>query len=288
MNVLIQSFILTTFREKRMLQRLEWKWMRNLKLWTASATAVQAGYRGMIGRRYFRKVKERLATELARRRARALVLEKFAEADYDAALAAIAHLGELVTHELLVMQLKILYVKADLDGCITEAMKMLAHDERDSDARYVLATTYASRGKYKEAYDHLQILLTTGNPVDEAFNLHATVCMKIDPPDYEQALLDFNQLVLKHPEDMNHVSANVISIISIMMTMECVAAVSQSLCLQSAAGVGVGIGRPQLCAVLSAGARACAGHAVSVIPLSASHRIVMIKCVTTALGCSRA
>ena len=44
----------------RILQRLEWRWQKEYELWWRCSLAVQSGYRGMLGRRYFNSVKEKL------------------------------------------------------------------------------------------------------------------------------------------------------------------------------------------------------------------------------------
>ena len=65
----------TTGKEMRVLQRLEWRWERRIEKWTRAATIVKAGYRGMLGRRYFRSIREELEIGKEQRTAKAQAIE---------------------------------------------------------------------------------------------------------------------------------------------------------------------------------------------------------------------
>lgn len=106
----------TAGKEQRILQRLEWRWRRDLPLWTKCATTVKAGYRGMLGRRQFNKVKAALTLKLTQRRCRAAAVDAFYSGDTTTALEAIASVPQM-TRELYIIKFKILHIIAEYQQC---------------------------------------------------------------------------------------------------------------------------------------------------------------------------
>lgn len=109
--------LVTAGKEKRMLQRLEWKWSRHFDLWDRSSTIVKAGYRGMLGRRYFAKVKEKLQLKLAQRRCKDQTIDAYMSGDPELALRTIAEVPEM-TRDLYIIKFKILYTTGAYAECI--------------------------------------------------------------------------------------------------------------------------------------------------------------------------
>lgn len=118
----------STRAEQRVLQRLEWRWERSLVLWTKSATKVQAGYRGMKSRQYFRQIKHELYVAYEQRKGRALALEKHAEGLSDEAVRILVEVS-VQTVDLLVLRCRILYQLKRFHEC-------------DATARIVIGNTW--------------------------------------------------------------------------------------------------------------------------------------------------
>lgn len=116
--------LLTTGKEARILQRLEWKWQRDLERWTKAATTVKAGYRGMLGRRKFQAMKEDLVIKFEQRTCKANVLELMIDEQFEPALHEFEAVS-VMTIELYIMKLKIFYVKEDMKSCISESLRVL-------------------------------------------------------------------------------------------------------------------------------------------------------------------
>jgi hypothetical protein len=86
----------------RMINRLEFRIQRNYELWWKSALIVQSGYRGMLGRRYFVSIKDKLRREKQQRLTHIAVVTHFNNTEYDEALKSLSEC-EVLTSELQVM-----------------------------------------------------------------------------------------------------------------------------------------------------------------------------------------
>lgn len=147
-----------TGKQMRILQRLEWRWQKAFPLWLKCAVIVQAGYRGMIGRRYFRSVRNRLLQEKARRELKENVLSAFAEGRSEECLQLLtAPDAPELSNELRVIQGKIYYTMRDFDRCMEVARQIIAHDETNEDGYYLLACSHSVKKDYDEAYKHLKV-----------------------------------------------------------------------------------------------------------------------------------
>ena len=111
--------------EMRMKQRLEWKWKRNLAVWTKAATTVKAGYRGMLGRRYFKTVQEDLRLKLLQRRCKEQSTAAFYDNDVDTALKLIDAVPKM-NRELYLLQFKIYYKTDAYDMCKEKILAYLS------------------------------------------------------------------------------------------------------------------------------------------------------------------
>jgi hypothetical protein len=116
--------LVTAGKEKRVLQRLEWKWARNFELWDRSCTLVKAGYRGMLGRRYFAKVKEALQLQLAQRRCKEQTIDAYMNGEPQLALDTIETVPEM-TRDLYIIKFKILYTTKMHAECIRTTLLYL-------------------------------------------------------------------------------------------------------------------------------------------------------------------
>ena len=223
-------------QEMRMIQRLEWKWKRNLELWTRCATIVKAGYRGLLGRRYFKTVQEELKLKLLQRRCKDEAVEAFFKEEFEQALNIIDDVPKM-TMELFLLKFKILYIAELYTRCVVTINKFMGKNrcqavfvmrdfcifrlllsictiedhDCDNDVGYILALAYTMLKQYDSAFERLNMVLGLGiEPIlDEIYVLHAHLCFRLHSNTkslYSQAVSDYTYLIQQHPEDMNYVS----------------------------------------------------------------------------------
>lgn len=116
----------TLGREQRDLQRLEWKWSRNFDLWSKNATLIKAVYRGMLGRRYFNKVKAELQLKLAQRRCKEQAIEAYYIQNNSQLALDIIKNVPLMNRELYFIQFKIMYTFTKYKDCINDISNYLS------------------------------------------------------------------------------------------------------------------------------------------------------------------
>jgi hypothetical protein len=114
----------TTGREERKLRRLEWRWERRFVKWTKAATIVQAGYRGMVGRKYFKSIRYDLEMKKAQREAKIAAIEAFKAGDKEKTLKILSRV-EQMTGELYIVKAKVQYIMEQIDQCIVSAKAAL-------------------------------------------------------------------------------------------------------------------------------------------------------------------
>jgi tetratricopeptide (TPR) repeat protein len=78
-------------------------------------------------------------------------------------------------------------------------------DESNIDGHYLLACCYSIKQQYESAFKQLSILFSVNEKarIENVIRLNGFLCMKINPPQYDEAILSFDLLVSKYPEDMN-------------------------------------------------------------------------------------
>jgi len=201
--------LITAGKEKRVLQRLEWKWKRHFELWSRSCTLIKAGYRGMLGRREFAKVKEKLALQLAQRRCKEQAVDAYMNGEPQLALDTIEGVPEM-TRELFIIKFKILYTTGRHEDSIHSTQMYLQDTPDNQDANFILAASLTTQNEYQRAYDVLNrvLALGRGHILDEVYVLHAQLCIKLHSNTvslWPQAVNDYDYLIAQHPEDMNFV-----------------------------------------------------------------------------------
>lgn len=116
----------TLGKEQRDLQRLEWKWMKNFELWSSIATKIKALYRGMLGRRYFNKVKLDLQLKLAQRRCKEQSIEAYYIQNNSQLALNIISTVPLMNRELYLIKFKIMYTYEKYNETIDDILKYLS------------------------------------------------------------------------------------------------------------------------------------------------------------------
>ena len=192
----------TTGKAERVLRRLEWRWERRLQKWTRSATTVQAGYRGMIGRRYFKSIRNELEIKKAQREAKIAAVEAFKAGDKEKTIEILSTV-EQMTGELYIVKAKVLYTTEQFDESIECAKSALSTPAMEFDARFILANCYARKNEMLAAFDELSLLELAGDQRFDSRRLRAYVASRLDPPNYDESLLILDYLIDDYPEDMN-------------------------------------------------------------------------------------
>lgn len=195
----------TTGREERKLRRLEWRWQRRIVKWTKCATIVQAGYRGMVGRRYFKSIRHDLELKKLQREAKIAAIEAFKAGNKQKTLEILS-MVEKMTGELYIVQAKVLYTAELFDQCIESAKNALETPNMEPEARYILANCYIRKKEMDKAFDELNLLSLTGDQRLDARKLRAYIATRLEPPNYDESLLILDGLIDDFPEDMNLVS----------------------------------------------------------------------------------
>jgi tetratricopeptide (TPR) repeat protein len=186
----------------RQMQRLEWRWQKAYELWWKCALAVQAGYRGMLGRKYFNSIKQRLRDERQQRETYAACIELFRAGDKDGSLAALERCAVL-TAELQVIKGKIMYGTKRFDACKKTCKILMAQFPAVEDGYYMMACCLARERKYVETYDLLKVLMSSVEmPSANAYKLNGFVCTKLDRPPMYECCYALSSQYEQQPHDM--------------------------------------------------------------------------------------
>lgn len=102
------------------MRRLEWRWERRLAKWTNAATTVKAGYRGMIGRRYFKTIRGDLILKKNQREAKTQAIIFFKDGKYDLTIDALNNVAEM-SCELYLIRAKVYYIKNQYEDCYRDS-----------------------------------------------------------------------------------------------------------------------------------------------------------------------
>lgn len=108
----------TVGRRARDMQRLEWRWGRDISLWIKSASRVKAGWRGMKGRRYFKSIRDSLVIKREQREVRRNASSLYDNGDIYAAAELISQVKNL-TPELQFMKCQCYYQLQHYSKCIS-------------------------------------------------------------------------------------------------------------------------------------------------------------------------
>lgn len=88
-----------------------------------------------------------------------------------------------------------------------------AEDSRNNAGYYLLSSSLTQRERYEEAFKELKFAVATiEDPLEDIVRLKAYLCLKINPPNIVEARETFDDLVHKHPEDMNMVCVGMIQL----------------------------------------------------------------------------
>jgi len=202
--------LVTSGKEIRALQRLEWRWMRNYSKFLSATQLVQRVFRGWNGRKYFYSIKRDLEILREQREAQKRALELFEEGEFQLALEttkAVAHPSIRLQR----IKAKILYLLENFVESDIESRKLIEMDRCSDDGYFILASSLVKRGKLELAYQELKHALAILDIAGEnIIRLCGFLCMKLNPPKIEEAFENFNSLVQRFPEDMNAVSRTLI------------------------------------------------------------------------------
>jgi tetratricopeptide (TPR) repeat protein len=199
---LYRQKLATTGKAERALRRLEWRWERRLAKWIRSATTVQAGYRGMVGRRYFKSIRNELEIKRAQREAKIAAIEAFKNGDKEKTIEILS-MVEQMTGELYIVKAKVLYTTEQYDQCIESSLAALGTPTMEFDARFLLANCYIRKNQMLSAFDELNLLAIAGDQRFDSRRLRAFVATRLDPPNYDDSLLVLESLIDDYPEDLN-------------------------------------------------------------------------------------
>jgi tetratricopeptide (TPR) repeat protein len=213
----------TTNKDDRKLRRLEWRWQRRLAKWIKATTIVQAAYRGMVGRGYFKSIKRGLELKKIQREAKINAVTAFNSGDKEKTIEILSMVEEM-SGELYIVQAKVYYILEKLDMCILAAQNALSTSifsqqldvsliftklesaELELDSRFILATCYVKQNNYGAAFDELNLLSIAGDTRPDTLRLRAYVASLMSPPNYDEAILVMTVLINDYPEDLNLVS----------------------------------------------------------------------------------
>jgi tetratricopeptide (TPR) repeat protein len=192
----------TSGQHIRMLQRLEWRWQRAFEQWWKSALIVQAGYRGMVGRRYFHSIKDKLQRERKQRETYALTIQLFHEGDKEGCLEALGKCDVLTT-ELHIIKCKIMYQIKRFDACKKASRTLMQDFPSIEDGYYILCCCLARERKFPEVYDLMKEMMSSVDvPSVNAYKLHGMVCTKLAHPPMYECCYALNAQYETQPYDM--------------------------------------------------------------------------------------
>lgn len=187
----------------RILQRLEWRWQKAYELWLKCALAVQSGYRGMLGRRAFNGIKEKLIRDKNQREVKKLTKELFDAGDVEGAKQAL-NKCDVLSSDLYVIKIKINYLQGFFGVCKTSCRACIESYPKTEDGYYVLACCLAREKKYKEAYEIMNEMMSIVDvPSPHSYRLNGQLCAKLPMPPLYEATFSANSAYEAQPEDMD-------------------------------------------------------------------------------------
>lgn len=192
----------TTGKEMRVLQRLEWRWEKRLEKWTRAATIVKAGYRGMLGRRYFRSIREELEVGKEQRTAKASAIAAIRENRKEDAIR-IASSVRKMNGELYLILAKVYYTLHRFEECEKAGRAAFDFPRVESDARYMVSCSLVQQKQYPEAYEELTRLMVLCGDRDDACKLKSFLSTKLEPPKHHEGILTMTTLINKQYDDLN-------------------------------------------------------------------------------------
>ena len=187
----------------RILQRLEWRWQKAFELWVKCSLLVQSAYRGMLGRRYFNSVKDKLIQEKEQREVKKVALELFDNGDIDGAKESLKKC-KVLSSDLYVMKIKINYLQNFMGECKRSCRQCMEMYPKTEDSYYVLSCCLVREKKYQEAYDVMNEMMSTIDvPSPHAYRLNGQICSKLETPPLAEANFSANSAYEAAPEDMD-------------------------------------------------------------------------------------
>jgi|TARA_B110000090_G_scaffold205037_1_gene252095 hypothetical protein len=192
----------TSGKHIRDMQRLEWRWQKAYELWWKGALRVQAGYRGMLGRRYFNGIKGRLRREKQQRETKIAVVTLFQAGDRVSAMDALKKC-DVLSSDLHIIRCKILYGQRLYDLCKKACKTLMKDYPIIEDGYYIYACCIAREKKWQETYMILKELMSNiESPSSLAFKLNCCICMKLELPPLSEAVFAANTNYEANPHDM--------------------------------------------------------------------------------------
>eukprot|EP01041_Mallomonas_annulata_P009057 gene9057-18762_t len=202
-----RHILVTSGKDERILRRLEWRWEKSLVRWTKAAVIIQARQRGISGRVKFHRMRPNLLVMREQRIAIADVKLASSQGNIEHALQILKNVSAMNLH-LYILESKISYTLHDFITSETAARKALEIDSMNADARHLLCCALIhKKGRIEDAYEQLNLMINQNTiPADQSKNvfiLRAYVSTRLSPPRYQQAVTDFNHLILEEPHDNN-------------------------------------------------------------------------------------
>jgi hypothetical protein len=108
----------------RMIQRLEMRWTRRIEEFTKASIDVQRVYRGMMGRRYFIRIKDMYYDDMLRRRYTKPTVAEYEEGNYEKSLDYIAQAPSPIGELLETVKVKCLYRLKNYEDCIQASISL--------------------------------------------------------------------------------------------------------------------------------------------------------------------
>lgn len=85
---------------------------------------------------------------------------------------------------------------------------LLESPVHEMDARFIMANCYIKKILFQNAFDQLNLLSILGDDRIDSRRLRAYVAAKLEPPDYDDAILVMNGIVDDYPTDLNMVTCH--------------------------------------------------------------------------------
>ena len=192
----------TVKKQERMFAKMKAKWLQHPAYYNGCARRIQKVYRGIVSRRRFYKIKQKLLREKVLRDTRIGMDEAWQQRDWRTALNLLQGCMDPPL-DLKENACRILYAAGEFDLCERQCKSLLDEDDENLDAQYTLASIKAHQGLHEETYEILKTMINLNGPSPNASKLMAYTCMKLIPPKLSQAKLNMDFLVENDESDMN-------------------------------------------------------------------------------------
>lgn len=195
----------TSGKQIRLIQRLELRLNRNVEGFTWAAIIVQALVRGVLGRRYFHRVRDDLKVSLDLRRNTQAAVEEFKAKNF---MECIHFCRQCSTRNeaICLMELKAHYYLSAFEEAIQCSLELKHINQELEELYYIQACSWSQLGRYDEAVRVLdEAYVYIPRTSTRFLRLYGYISLQLTPPKFESAISCYSEVVKRDSKDLEAV-----------------------------------------------------------------------------------